>query len=118
MARVPKNLPIDLQDAQSMRSWLGRLTDMPGDLFEDDDLESLRWDVAHMLLASGAVWYAAHVIAGDLAPRQHGKHKLSDEVFAEVAALVERSPQATKDELRAALGARFDCMAEGIACEG
>ena len=112
MARVPKHLPTNLHDAESMRSWLGRLMDIPGDTFEDDSLEDLRWDVAHVLLDTGAAWYGVHVIAGDLVPFKHGKRKLSDTIYAEAMEFLSAHPAPTKTQVQTTFGHRYDCMVE------
>ena len=116
MAKVSKHLPTNLHDAMSMRSWLGRLMDMPGDTFEDDSLEDLRWDVAHTLLCAGAAWYGIHVIAGDLIPFVHGKRELSDTIYIETTNFLSAQPAPTKAQVQAALGHRYDCMVEVKPC--
>lgn len=72
MGRVKKNEPLNVHNANSMRSWMARLLEMPPDMFEDDDLEDVRWDIAHFFWKTGPLHTCASVVGGEMLPNKNG----------------------------------------------
>ena len=107
MPRVPKHMPIDYQDAVSLRSWMGRCMDMPGSFFEDDSREELRWDLAHYFWTLGCHDMSATLVHGDQLPTFHGNRKRHLEIIAEMERQFGRS-DVDKKVFKAALEHLYD----------
>jgi hypothetical protein len=102
---------LDLNNPKDVCAWLARLLDCPPSLVKDD-LESMRWDIAHFFFQDGCIWHAAQVVAGNLTPDQHGRREESTKLYEKVAELyvMQDASGRTKEAFRTAMQEHYDCM--------
>lgn len=100
---------LDLNNEKDMCRWLARLLDLsPSDV--RDDLETMRWDVAHYFFSIGASWNAGQVVAGNMTPYTHGMKEQSHALYAEVDAAFYKNPTMEKQAFKEAFAKYYDSM--------